>query len=100
MHYVDTQTERHDANDAARASGSRPLQSHVQSFSKRWTDCAIAPSRQDLNEGCGESMLLVRGSSRSCRDSAAATLRKRRRNPSIFLRRTVQSIDRTTIGKF
>ncbi|EYC33283.1 hypothetical protein Y032_0002g702 [Ancylostoma ceylanicum] len=33
-----------------------------------------------LNERCGESMLLVRGSSRRRRDSAAATLRNRTRN--------------------
>ncbi|EYC30039.1 hypothetical protein Y032_0005g2412 [Ancylostoma ceylanicum] len=37
----------------------------------------------------------LRGSSRSRRDSAAAMLRNRKRNPSIFLRRTVQDEEST-----
>ncbi|EYC30182.1 hypothetical protein Y032_0005g2498 [Ancylostoma ceylanicum] len=40
-------------------------------------------SLRDLDEGCEESMLQVRGSSRSHRDPAAAALGSRTRNPSI-----------------
>ncbi|EYC45665.1 hypothetical protein Y032_0420g1138 [Ancylostoma ceylanicum] len=67
-----------------------PSTRYVQSFSKRWTDCATAPSWRNLNEGRGESMLEVRGSGRS--SSAAARLRNRTRNPSIFLRRTICAV--------
>ncbi|EYC01651.1 hypothetical protein Y032_0105g3671 [Ancylostoma ceylanicum] len=37
-------------------------------------DCVTAPSPRGLNDGCGESMSQMRGSSRSHSDSAAATL--------------------------
>ncbi|EYC11342.1 hypothetical protein Y032_0051g2153 [Ancylostoma ceylanicum] len=43
----------------------------------------------DLDERCGESMLHMGESTRSCHDSAAATLWNRTRNPSIFPPRTV-----------